>query len=127
MRPSVRALCLCLLAVVAVSATGCWRRRVWAARHRGPVVVTPPGPAVVAPPAGEIIVEAEPPPPRVEVRPPCPVVGHVWTAGYWNWAGGRHVWVAGRWAAPPRRGAVWVAPRWERGPRGWRMHPGLWR
>ncbi|HUT37005.1 MAG TPA: hypothetical protein VNE39_26215 [Planctomycetota bacterium] len=111
-----------------MSAVGCWRRRVWAARHRpGPVVVTPPGPVVVAPPAAEIIVETPPPPPRVEVRPPCPVVGHVWCPGYWNWQGGRHVWAPGRWSPPPRRGAVWVAPRWEKGPRGWRHHPGLWR
>lgn len=127
MRPCVRVLSLCLLAAVALSATGCWRHYVWHRRHHGPVVVTPPGPVVVTPPAAEIIVETEPPPPRVEVRPPCPVVGHVWTAGYWNWVGGKHVWVAGRWVPPPRAGAVWVPHRWDRGPRGWRHIPGHWR
>ncbi len=132
MKPCLRALCLCLLAVMAVSAVGCWRRRVWVAHHRGPVVVEPgpvvvaPGP-VIAPPAGEIIVETAPPPLRVEVRPPCPVVGYVWTPGYWHWEGGHHIWAAGRWVAPPRPGAVWVAPRWERAGARWRLHPGLWR
>ena len=129
MKPTMRVLCLCLLAAVALAAAGCWRDRVWARRHHrpGPVIVTQPGPLVVAPPPEVIIVETAPPPLRVEVRPPRPDPGHVWTPGYWHPEGGRHVWAAGRWMAPPRRGAVWVEPRWERAGRGWRHHPGLWR
>ena len=32
--------------------------------------------------------------------PPCPTPGFLWTAGYYNYFGGRRVWVPGYWHAP---------------------------
>src|SRR4051812_7522557 len=44
-----------------------------------------------------------PPPVRVEIIPPAPVVGYVWIRGAWVWESGRHVWHPGRWL-PPEHG-----------------------
>ncbi|HUT37004.1 MAG TPA: hypothetical protein VNE39_26210 [Planctomycetota bacterium] len=61
MRRSVRTLCLCLLAAVSLSATGCWRGRRWWWRHHsaGPVVVNPPGPATVIPLPETLLVSGQ--------------------------------------------------------------------
>jgi hypothetical protein len=138
--PSVRALSLCLLGAAAAFTAGCWdwdgyhHRRVYGPHRPGPVVVAPPGPVFVEPgavypppPAGVIIIDREPPPFRHEVRPPCPIPGHVWVPGYWDWRGSRHEWMPGRWTPPPRHGAAWVEPRWHRDQRGWQFTPGRWR
>ena len=37
------------------------------------------------------VVVVPPPPPRVEVVPPLPYPGAVWSPGYWTWRGRRHV------------------------------------
>jgi hypothetical protein len=73
--------------------------------------------------AGEIAVA--PPPSLVEVVPPQPFVGAVWTGGYWDWRGGRHVWIRAHYERP-RYGRVWVAHRWQRTGRGWRAERGHW-
>jgi hypothetical protein len=83
---------------------------------------------VVAPDQGHYaggVVLVAPPAVRVEVVGVAPSAGYVWTAGYWNWVGGRHVWVAGRWV-PPKQGYHWVDHAWVRAGDGWRMHPGHW-
>ncbi len=71
------------------------------------------------------VVTVEPPPPRVEIVGPPPIVGHIWISGYWNWGGGRYVWVPGRWEAP-HPGQVWVPHRWERDGDRWRQSGGHW-
>lgn len=71
------------------------------------------------------VVRVEPPPPRIEVYGPPPVVGHLWISGYWNWGGSRYVWVPGRWEAP-RHGHHWIPHRWERDGDRWRQHGGFW-
>ena len=83
-------------------------------------VVAPVGPY----PAGTVVGMA-PPPPRVEVYGPPPVVGQIWIGGFWNWVGGRHVWVGGHWEAQ-RPGYYWHPHRWEPVAGGYRMAPGRW-
>jgi WXXGXW repeat (2 copies) len=72
-----------------------------------------------------INIGVAPPPVRAEVVGVAPVRGYVWTAGYWNWVGGRYLWVPGRWVAP-RAGFFWVQPHWAHGARGWRFARGHW-
>ena len=68
-----------------------------------------------------------PPPPVADVViGVAPAPGYIWTAGYWNWVGGRYVWRPGRWLAP-RPGYRWANAHWARGPRGWRFVGGHWR
>ena len=78
----------------------------------------PPAPVVsvyVEPPLVQpepVFVDVAPPPMLVEIPPPQPYPGAVWTGGYWGWQG-RWVWCAGRWSAPPRPDYVWVHPYYE--------------
>ncbi|WP_418132714.1 hypothetical protein ABL849_23325 [Variovorax sp. 375MFSha3.1] len=75
-----------------------------------PVVSVYVDPPLYQPPA--IAVAWAPPPMLVEVPPPSPFVGAVWTGGYWTWHG-NWVWAAGRWSAPPQPGYAWVQPYYE--------------
>ena len=75
-----------------------------------PVVSVYVDPPLYQPPA--IAVAWAPPPMLVEVPPPSPFVGAVWTGGYWTWHGS-WVWAAGRWSAPPQPGYAWVQPYYE--------------
>lgn len=80
---------------------------------------------VYEPPAeAEVIVEAAPPPPLVEVRPPGPPHA-VWIPGYWHWNGKRHTWVGGRWSAQ-KPGMKWQPDHWERQGNRWHMVRGRW-
>jgi YXWGXW repeat-containing protein len=83
------------------------------------------GPAYVSGGA-EVVVESEPPPPQVEVRPVAPYAEAVWIEGYWRWTGREYVWVRGHWDRP-RHGWVWVAHHWERRGNHWHYVPGHWR
>ncbi len=71
------------------------------------------------------VVAVAPPPPRVEVYGPPPVVGQVWISGYWGWHDNRHVWVPGYWETP-RPGYRWVPHHWDRDGDGWRQRGGRW-
>jgi WXXGXW repeat (2 copies) len=73
---------------------------------------------------GEIVIDAPPPPDRVEHAPP-PRDGYVWGAGHWEWNGRSYVWVAGSWV-PERRSAHWVAARWEQAGTQWHYIAGHW-
>jgi hypothetical protein len=82
----------------------------------------------VAPAGSEVVVDAAPPPPQVEVIPACPgpVDVWLWTPGYWAWR--EHwVWVGGRWAARPHPNAVWVGGHWGRHRHGYVWIGGRWR
>jgi hypothetical protein len=71
------------------------------------------------------VVEVEPPAPRVEVVPPLPYPGAVWTPGYWGWRDGRHAWIGGTYVHG-RPGYTWRRHEWVHEGRGWRMHEGGW-
>ena len=79
-------------------------------------------------PRGEprIEVELAPPPMRVEVQPPTPGVGFIWTPGSYAWRGGRYEWSAGTWVRPPREGVAWVEPRWVHSGGRYYLQPGRW-
>ncbi|MBB3211605.1 hypothetical protein FHW67_000853 [Herbaspirillum sp. Sphag1AN] len=72
-----------------------------------------------------VLVEVEPPLPRVEVMPPPPSPNHVWIGGYWRWDHGHHVWVGGHWEAR-REGYFWAPAHWYRSGNGWAMSGGGW-
>jgi hypothetical protein len=80
------------------------------------VYVAPPPPvAYVAPaPAAEVELQAyeAPPPLPVYEQPPCPVVGFMWTPGYWGYAAAGYYWVPGTWIQPPRVGVLWTPGYW---------------
>lgn len=82
--------------------------------------------AAPVPPAAVADVQVAPPPLPVYVQPPCPVVGWMWTPGYWAWGGGGYFWVPGTWVAPPRVGFLWTPGYWGfvRGAYIW--HAGYW-
>ena len=73
-----------------------------------------------------VYIGAPPPPLRYEAAPPMPGPGYVWTAGYWNWAGGRYVWAPGVWRRPPYAGAYWTHPHYDHYSNGWAYHEGHW-
>lgn len=81
---------------------------------------------VYVPPAAVVDVQAAPPPLPIYVQPPCPVVGWMWTPGYWGWGAGDYFWVPGTWVAPPRIGFLWTPGYWGfvRGAYFW--HAGYW-
>ncbi len=66
-----------------------------------------------------------PPPPRVEEAKIRPSPNHVWTAGYWKWAGVNYVWVEGRWIKN-KPGRVWVAGVWTLKGSFWEWTAGRW-
>ncbi|HSA96958.1 MAG TPA: YXWGXW repeat-containing protein [Acidobacteriota bacterium] len=66
-----------------------------------------------------------PPPLRVEAPTLRPGPAHVWTPGYWKWAGVNYEWVEGRWVKP-KPGRTWVAGTWEPMGTYWVWKPGKW-
>ncbi|MBU6408902.1 MAG: YXWGXW repeat-containing protein [Verrucomicrobia bacterium] len=84
---------------------------------------------VYRPARGQTVVvttRTEPPPARIEVRPPSPGIEYVWIAGAWSWRGGNWVWVPGRWTWG-RPGVHWVPGHWRHRPGGWVWVEGHWR
>ena len=76
--------------------------------------------------AQQIVIDVAPPAPKVETVP-APVVGQVWTPGYWRWEEPRrtHIWVDGR-LQPERPGHKWVADRWVPRDQRYVYEPGRW-
>ena len=73
-------------------------------------------------------IQVAPPPPVLEMAPPCPYPGAVWIAGYYAWHPSRHhfVWVPGAWYRPPHPRWVWIAPTWQFQTGQWVFMPGYW-
>jgi hypothetical protein len=59
-----------------------------------------------------VSINFAPPPLPVEVQPPVPVAGYIWTPGYWAWGVSNYDWVPGAWVAPPVVGLLWTPPWW---------------
>ena len=76
-------------------------------------------------PVAEVYVQAEPPPPRVEVIPPAPAPAMVWVPGFWDWNGSAYVWIDGRYVVADA-GYVWVRPRYAHRAAGVVYVPGYW-
>ena len=81
---------------------------------------------VYVPPAAVVDVQVAPPALPVYVQPPCPVVGWMWTPGYWGWASAGYFWVPGTWVAPPRIGVLWTPGYWGFGGGAYLWHAGYW-
>jgi hypothetical protein len=81
---------------------------------------------VYVPPAAVVDVQVAPPALPVYVQPPCPVVGWMWTPGYWGWASGGYFWVPGTWVAPPRIGVLWTPGYWGFAGGAYLWHAGYW-
>jgi WXXGXW repeat (2 copies) len=73
----------------------------------------------------DVIVDAAPPAPYVEVVPVIPYAGAIWVGGYWGWGGGRHQWVPGRWDRP-RAGYNYRPHAWVQQGNRWHLHGGGW-
>ena len=122
LRRGVRAGLICTLTTLAAGCTVAVRPAL-----PPPVYVAPAPVAVVAAaPAVDVQVNEAPPPLPVYEQPPCPVVGYLWTPGYWGYAGGGYFWVPGTWVSPPRVGVLWTPGYWGfvGGAYGW--HAGYW-
>jgi hypothetical protein len=79
--------------------------------------------ACVATASGDLVVDEEPPAPRVEtveVRP-----GYVHIEGHWYRRGGRWEWQEGRYERE-RTGHHWVAGHWDRRGKGHVWVEGRW-
>jgi hypothetical protein len=74
-----------------------------------------------------VIVEEEPPAPRVEVRGHAPSHEHAWIEGHYVRTNGHWDWRAGHWERPPRRNAVWVPGHWNRKDRHYVWIDGHWK
>lgn len=81
---------------------------------------------VYVPPAAVVDVQVAPPALPAYVQPPCPVVGWMWTPGYWGWASSGYFWVPGTWAAPPRIGVLWTPGYWGSAGGAYVWHAGYW-
>jgi hypothetical protein len=81
---------------------------------------------VYVPPAAVVDVQVAPPPLPVYVQPPCPVVGWMWTPGYWGWRSAGYYWVPGTWVAPPRIGVLWTPGYWGFAGGAYVWHAGYW-
>jgi hypothetical protein len=104
-----------LLPRAAAAAAGSAALLALLAATSGCVVAVRPAPvgvAYVAEP-GEVVVDAAPPEPIVEVVGVAPGPGYFWVGGYYHWYGNRWGWVRGHYELPPRHGAVWIGPRYE--------------
>ena len=67
-----------------------------------------------------------PPPLRAEIPPPQPTPKHVWTPGYWKWAGINYEWVDGSWVKG-KKGMAWVPGTWNQVGARWVWKRGEWK
>src|SRR5579863_8050889 len=117
------------LSVAALLLGGCAAQvRVAAPPPPAVYVAPPPPPPVYVAPAVEMDVQAyeAPPPLPVYEQPPCPVVGFIWTPGYWHYAPAGYYWVPGTWIEPPRVGVLWTPGYWGYAGGVYVFHAGYW-
>jgi hypothetical protein len=72
-----------------------------------------------------IEVPNAPPDPKPEVKTPCPALGMIWVAGYWDYIGGQHVWRDGRWVQG-KADYEYVRARYEFDGKTWLFHVPHW-
>lgn len=87
---AVRGSLLLVIALVPACVAGAEQRP-----SRGETQTPPPEPRQERT-AGELLVNA-PPPPHEPPRGAPPFADAAWVPGYWHWDGVRYVWVAGHW------------------------------
>jgi len=73
-----------------------------------------------------ISVGFAPPVLPVYVQPPCPMVGYMWTPGYWAYGDGGYYWVPGAWVPAPQPGFLWTPPYWGWSSGAYLFHAGYW-
>lgn len=73
-----------------------------------------------------VIVEKEPPAPKLELIPKEPGTGYIWIRGHWAWTG-MWTWEEGYWALRPAPDIQWMDGLWARHGKGWIWIPGHWR
>ena len=112
-----RNLVIALCALAASLPIAAWSADTTTAAIVAPAAVAPAGPDLV-------IVQTEPPAPRVESMPSARE-GYVWAPGYWSWDGSNYVWVEGRYV-PALAGYSYVAPHWEAVNGGWVLRAEQW-
>ncbi|MGH7691070.1 MAG: YXWGXW repeat-containing protein [Gemmatimonadaceae bacterium] len=124
MRRGFGSLGLKIVAASAVLLAGCTAQ----VRVAGPAVyVPPPEPVAVAEDAGVVVqVRVAPPPLPIYEQPPCPVVGWIWTPGYWAWGPAGYFWVPGTWVGPQRIGVLWTPGYWGFASGIYVWHAGYW-
>jgi hypothetical protein len=72
-----------------------------------------------------IEVPFAPPPLKDEVKTPCPALGYIWVAGYWDFIGGHNVWRDGRWVQG-KIGYEYIRARYEWDGKAWQFHVPHW-
>jgi WXXGXW repeat (2 copies) len=73
-----------------------------------------------------ISINLAPPPLPIEVQPPVPVAGYIWTPGYWAWGVSNYYWVPGIWVPPPTVGLLWTPPWWGWANGAYVFNDGYW-
>jgi hypothetical protein len=75
---------------------------------------------------GDVVISAQPPPPRHEVRTVAPSSEHMWVEGNWIYRDGRWVWMPGEWRVRPSPTATYVPGYWKHTNKGYVYTPGFW-
>jgi len=73
-----------------------------------------------------VIVENEPPAPKLELIPKEPGAGYIWIRGHWAWTG-TWTWEEGYWVQRPAPDIQWMDGFWARHGKGWIWIAGHWR
>jgi hypothetical protein len=67
----------------------------------------------------EVVIQTQPPAPRLEVVTQAPGPGYIWIRGHWAWHRERWEWSSGRWDHVAQPGAAWIPGQWMQRRNGW--------
>lgn len=97
-------------------------------RLTAPLALTnpPSGGKTTRPWTSSIVVEQQPPQPKLELQTEAPGPDYTWVSGYWMWRDRGWVWQSGYWLKKPAPNAKWVNGYWNRHARGWIWVQGQW-